>query len=72
MGEFRQILTVLSTRYTPIILFPDDNLSKCQGILIKLGTCFDIKEICFGIANRLISSVFDRIICLRQNNGRVL
>ena len=36
MGKFRQILMELSTRDMPIILFPDDNLCKCQGILTKL------------------------------------
>ena len=34
-----------------IFQFPDNNLSKCQGILTKLGTCIDSKEIWFGIAN---------------------
>ena len=43
--------------------FPDDNLSKCQGILTKLGTCIDIKDIWFWIANGQISSMFDRVIC---------
>ena len=43
MGKFRQILTELSARDTPIVSFPDDNLSKYQGILTKLGTCIDIK-----------------------------
>ena len=28
MGKFRQIFTELSARDTPILLFPDDNLSK--------------------------------------------
>ena len=28
MGKFRQIFTELSARDTPIVLFPDDNLSK--------------------------------------------
>ena len=54
------------------ILFPDDNLSKHQWILIKLGTCIDMKEIWFGIANGQISSMFDRVICLQQDNGGVL
>ena len=53
----RQILTELSAR--DIFSFPDDNLSKYQGILTKLGTCIDIKEIWFGIANGQISSIFD-------------
>ena len=45
---------------------------KCQGILTKLGTCIDIKEIWFGIANGQISSMFDRVICPRHVNGVVL
>ena len=55
MGKFRQI--------SPIFSFPDDNLRKSQGILTKLGTCIDMKEIWFGIANGQISSIFDRVIC---------
>ena len=42
MCKFRQILTELSARDTPIFSFPDDNLSKCQGILTRLGICIDI------------------------------
>ena len=38
MGKFRQILMELSAGDTPIFSIPDDNLSKCQGILTKLGT----------------------------------
>ena len=38
----------------------------------KLGTCIDIKEIWFGIANRQISSIFDRVICPQDDNGGVL
>ena len=73
MGKFRQILTELSARDTPIFfLFLDDNLSKCQRILTKLDTCIDIKEIWFWIANGQISSIFDRVICPRPDNGRVL
>ena len=59
MGKFRQILTELSATDTPIFSFPDDNLRKCQGFLTKLGTCIDMKEILFGIANGQISSMFD-------------
>ena len=36
VGKFHQILTELSARDMPIILFPDDNLSKYQGILTNL------------------------------------
>ena len=53
MGKFHQILTELSAQ--DIFSFLDDNLSKYQGILTKLGTFIDIKEIWFGIANGQIS-----------------
>ena len=53
MDRFRQILRVIC-RDTPKVSFPDDNLSKCQGIQPN-GTCIDIKEIWFGIANGQIS-----------------
>ena len=69
MSKFRQILTELSARV--IFSFPDDNLSKPQGILPKLGTCIDIKENWFRIANGQISSILT-VICPRQGNGRVL
>ena len=73
MGKFHQILPELSARDTPIyFFFPDDNLSKCQRILTKLGTCIDMKEIWFGIANGQISLMFDRVICPRHDNGGVL
>ena len=58
----RQILTALSARDTSIFSFPDDNLSKCQGILTKLGTRIDIKEIWFGIANGHFNN-FLTVIC---------
>ena len=51
MGQFQQILKELPARDMPIFLFLDNNLSKCQGILTRLGTCIDITEILFGIAN---------------------
>ena len=66
MGKFRQFLTELSARDTPIFSFPDDNLSKHQWIFTKLGMCIDIVEIWFGIANGQISSVFDGVICQRH------
>ena len=71
MGKFPQILTELSAQDKPIFSFPDDNLSKCQKmILTKLGTCINKKEIWFGVANGQISSVFDKF--LRQDNSGVL
>ena len=54
IDKFHQILTELSAQDTPIFSFLDDNLSKCQGILTKLGPCIDIKGIWFEIANRQI------------------
>ena len=58
-GQILSILTELSAQDTPIFSFPDDNLSKCQGILTELGTCIDIKEIWFGIANGQLLSICD-------------
>ena len=66
MGKFRQIFTELSARDTPIFSFPDDNLSKLQGIFTKLAICIDIKEIWFGIANGQISSNFLGLTCPRH------
>ena len=65
-GQFPQVLTELTAQITPIFSFPDDNWSKFQGILTKLGTCIDIKEIWFGNANGQISSNFDRVTCPRH------
>ena len=61
MGKFCQILTELSARDGHIFVLPENNLSKCQGILTKLGTCIDMKEIWFGIAYGQMSSMFDRV-----------
>ena len=72
MGKFHEILTELFARDKPVFSFPDDNLSQCQGILTKLGTCIDMKEIWIGIANGQISSMFDRVICPQHDNGWVL
>ena len=72
MGKFRQVLIDLSARDTPIFSFPDDSLSKCQGILTRLGTYIDMKEIWFGIANGQILSMIDLVICPRHDNGGVL
>ena len=49
MGKFRQILTELSARDTPIFSFPDDNLSKHQWIFTKLGMCIDIMKSGLGL-----------------------
>ena len=66
MSKFCQILTEFSARDTPIFSFPGDNLSKYQGILTKLGTCIDMKEIRLGITFGQISPVFDRVISVTR------
>ena len=66
MGECRQFLTELSAHDTSDFSFPDDNLSKCQWIFTKLGMCIDSIDIWFGIANRQILSIFDKVIYLRR------
>ena len=62
MGEIHQFLTELSARDTSVFL--DDNLSKYQWIFTKIHICIAIMEIWFGITNRQISSIFDRVTCL--------
>ena len=68
MGKFRQYVTELSARDTPIFSFPDYNLSKLQGIFTKLAICIDIKEIWFGIVNGQISSNVYRVTCPRHTH----
>ena len=58
MGKFCQILPDLPVQDKPIFFFLDDNLSKCQGILTKLDTCINNKEIWFGIAKGQILSIW--------------
>ena len=48
---------------TSTFSFLDHNFSKYQCMFPKLGMCIDIVEICFGIANGQISSIFERVIC---------
>ena len=48
-----------------------NNLNKYQSIFTKLGICFDIVEIWFGIPQRQISSIFDRVICPPHDSGGV-
>ena len=66
MGKFRQFFTEFSAQDMPIFLFPDDNLSKHEYIFTKLGMCFDIVKIWFGIANGQVLSNFDGVICPRH------
>ena len=63
-GHISSSFDELSAQDMSIFSFPGDNLSKCQGILTKLGTCIDKKEIWFRIVYGQILSMFDRVICL--------
>ena len=72
MGKFRQFLTELSPRNTSVVNFKDNNLSNFKCIFTKFDMCIYIVEICFWIARRQISSIFDRVICPRHDNGGVL
>ena len=63
MGKFRQFLADLSAHNTSLFSFPDDNFSKYQWIFTKLAVCIDVVEICFGIDDGQISSMFDRVAC---------
>ena len=72
MGKFHQFLTALSARNMSEFFFLDDNLSNYQWIFTKPDMCIDIVEIWFGIADGQILSIFDRVICLPHDSGRVL
>ena len=61
MNKFCPYLTELPAHDTSIFSFLDDNFSKYQWIFTKLGMGIDILDICFGIANGQISSIFDRV-----------
>ena len=60
MGKFHQFLTELSARNRSVLSFPDDYFSKYKLIFTKFGVCIDIVEICFGIADGQILSIFYR------------
>ena len=49
-----------------VFLFPDDISSNDQWVFTKLSMCIEIVEIWSGIANGHVSSIFDRVICLRR------
>ena len=50
MGKFCQFLTVICPPHVHI-LFPDNNLRKCQWIFTKFGLCIDIVQLWIWIAN---------------------
>ena len=72
MGKFCPFLTELSAHNAFIFYFQDNNLSKSQWIFIKFDMYTDNVQICFGITHGQISSIFDKVICLRHDNGWVL
>ena len=61
MGQFHQIFTELSARDTPIFSFPDDSLSKCQGILTNFVHASILRSSVLEFGQ--ILPVFDRVIC---------
>ena len=69
MVEVHLFLTELSAHNTFVFYFQDNNLSKSQWIFTKFDVCVNIVMICFGIAHRQISSIFDRVICPQHNGG---
>ena len=58
-GKFHQFLTELSASNMSVFSFMNDNFSNYQWIFTKLGMHIDIVELCFGIADGQISSIFD-------------
>ena len=58
MGKFHQLFAELSAHDLSVFSLPYDNFCKYQWTFTKLGMCFDIVEIWFGIANGQISSIF--------------
>ena len=47
-------------------------MNKSQWIFTKLDMCIDIVENWYQIAAGQILLIFDRVICLRQDNNGVL
>ena len=50
-GYYGFILDIHVSVRPSLFSFPDEDLSKCQWIFIEIGTCLDIAEIWFGIAD---------------------
>ena len=66
MGKFRQILIELSAIDTPIFSFPDDNWSKCQGILTKPSGMGLLNFVNFSALNTIVAEYypFAFLLCL--------
>ena len=54
-----QFMMELSAWHRCVFLLLDNNLIKYPWLFTKLGMCFDILKIWFGIANGKILSIFD-------------
>ena len=61
MVKFCQFKAELSACYRSVFSFPDENLSKYQWTFTS--RCITILELCFGLANGQIWSIFDEVIC---------
>ena len=57
-GVSVQLSVCLSYICPSVFSFPVNNLSEYKWIFTKLSMYIDIMEICFGIANGQISSIF--------------
>ena len=69
MGKFHQFLTVICRQHAYIFV-SRRQFSKCQWIFTKLGTCIDIVEILFGIANGQVLSICDSCLSVTQQHFR--
>ena len=66
------LMKSLNKTETPIFLSVVCSLFPKAIFLTFIGTCIDIKEIWFRIANGQMSSMFDRAVCPQHDNGGVL
>ena len=62
-GYYDFMLAVSVSVHLSIFSFLDDNLSKYNQFVTRLGTAIDTLEIWFGIANGQILSIFDKVFC---------
>ena len=66
MGKFRQFLTELSARDTPIFSFIDTTLVNNKGFSPNLLYAFTLRRSGLRLLNRHISSNFYGVICPRH------
>ena len=65
IGNF---LTEFSATDMSMFSVLDNNFSIYQWIFTKLNVCIDIVDICFGIANGRMSSIFDSYTTAELNH----